>query len=1017
MKNQGVVKFFAVALVLVCIYQLSFTFKAVSIENDAKDYAASFSDSTADKAELKRRYLDSLATEKVFNLGFKDYTLMEVKERQLNLGLDLQGGMNVVLELSEGDIIKALANNSNSETLLNALAATTAAKEQDPGLDFITEFNKQIKAQNPNLKLAPIFFTKENSDRIKFNSPDEDVIDYIREETNASLDRSFEILKARIDQFGVTQPTIQRLSNSGRVMVELPGIDNPERVRKLIQSAAKLEFYNVYSNDNEFAQYLFKVEDFLRNEYQLDSLEKAGVEDTKPAIDSIKQLLTDINAASIPADSSGVRRDSTGINIDSLETIVREDSAARANGRSFLREAGFSFNVYQDNETKQTMFSQNAAIGLAVFNDTTRINAIFNRPEVRELFPGDVKFVWSANAIGDEGDAANTYSIYALKRERDGKAALDGDVVENARAVIGQLGENQISMSMNFDGAKKWEKITEAAAAANPNKHVAVVLDDLVYSSPVVDEPIPNGQTQIRGSFTQQEANDLANILKAGKLDATPTIVEEAVVGPSLGQKSIDSGLTSILVGFLSVILIMFLIYSTAGIIADIAVLLNLFFIIGTLASFQAALTLPGIAGVILTLGMAVDANVLIYERIKEELDKGRTARNAIANGFKNASSAIIDSNVTTLLTATVLATFGMGPISGFAIVLIFGIVSSLFTAFLLTRVIFEGLMKREKNVKFWFSYSKDLLKNANYDFVGRSKIFYAISAIIIIAGVVSMSTKGFDLGVDFKGGWSYVVTVDEKTNASDIRTALAEPLGSAPEVKVYGTDNSFKITTEYLINSQSKDASDSVLTQIGKGFETLDKGGFKVQSSNKVGPTVADDIKRSAIISILLALIGMFTYIQIRFRRWQFALATIVMLTHDVLVVLSLFTLLDGVVPFTLEIDQAFIAAILTIIGYSINDSVVVFDRVREYLREHKKEGDTDKVINMALNNTLSRTIMTSLTTIVVVFLLFLFGGETIKGFAFALTVGVILGTYSSLCIGSPMSAQLIRKQENKGK
>ncbi len=1017
MKNQGVVKFFAVALVLVCIYQLSFTYKAYSLEQDAKAFAEDVADSTANKAEIKRRYLDSLATEKVFNLGFKNFTYLEVKERQLNLGLDLQGGMNVVLEISVSDIVGKLANNPDDPNLNKAINATIAAQEKDPGLDFINEFRRQIKAINPNLQLAPLFFSNESNSKIKFTSSDDDVIDYLREEANASIDRSFEILEARIDQFGVTQPTIQRLAGSGRVMVELPGIDNPERVRKLLQNTAKLEFYNAYSN-LDFVPYLDKINDYLKGQDELNKLDSAN--NGSSILNELSEGNDSNQVAETPVaevnDSANNANDSASLNDSG--SLASTDTTAQdsANQRNYLVELGFGYNVYRD-EQGGYFYAQNAAIGRAMFNDTARINEVLNNPEIREnILPNDVKFAWSANPA-DKEEAPNLFILYALKKERDGGAALDGDVVENARAVIGQLGNSEVSMNMNFEGARKWKEITEAASSANPKKHIAVVLDNLVYSAPVVNGPIPNGSTSIEGGFTQQEANDLANILKAGKLPATPRIVEEAVVGPSLGQKSINSGLASILVGFLSVILIMFLVYNTAGIIADLAVLLNLFFIIGTLASFQAALTLPGIAGIILTLGMAVDANVLIYERIKEELDAGRTLRNSIANGFKNASSAIIDSNVTTLLTASVLAVFGMGPISGFAIVLIFGIISSLFTAFLLTRVVYENLMKREKGIKFWFPYSKNLLRKANFDFVGRSKIFYAISGIIIIAGIVSMTTRGFDLGVDFEGGWSYVIKIEEETNASDIRQALKEPLNSAPEVKVYGTDNTFKVTTEYLINSQDKEASKLVELQLDKGFDALGKGKYTIESSNKVGPTVADDIKQSAIISILLALIGMFTYIQIRFRRWQFALATIVMLTHDVLVVLSLFTLLDGIVPFSLEIDQAFIAAILTIIGYSINDSVVVFDRVREYLKEHKKEGDTDKVINMALNNTLSRTIMTSVTTIVVVFILFLFGGETIKGFAFALTVGVILGTYSSLCIGSPMSAQLIRKQENKAK
>ncbi len=996
MKNQGVVKFFAVALVLVCIYQLSFTFKALSIESEAKK-------ATNDSTALTRKYLDSLSTEKVFNLLVKDFTYSEVKERQLNLGLDLQGGMNVVVEISVVDVIKALANKTKNEDFNKALAQAVTQKEKNPNIDIISEFKTQLNAINPNLKLAALFFNKDNSEYIKFTSSDDDVIDFIRKEVSESVDRSFKILKTRIDQFGVTQPTIQLLSNSGRVMIELPGVDNPERVRNLIVGVAKLEFWNTYSNQEAYA-FLEKANEIVRSRIAAEEAENA------PA-STVAESVVPTTAPTIVGNDTTVTSD-TSLLATGIDTAAADTASAP---KEFKKQypiyaEGLQLNFSQ--KDGQTLLNEGAEIGYALFNDTSDINKYLNSAEVREGIPANIHFAWG-KASGN--DKAPVLALYALKAERDGNPALAGDVVTDARAVIGQIGENQVSMSMSLAGARKWEDITAAASATEPHKHVAIVLDGIVYSAPVVNGKIAGGQSSIEGRFSSEEAKDLANILKAGKMPAPVRIVEEAVVGPSLGQAAIESSTISILVGFLSVILIMFLVYNTAGLIADLAVLLNLFFIMGTLASFRAALTLPGIAGVILTLGMAVDANVLIYERIKEELELGRNLRNAISNGYKNAASAIIDSNVTTLLTAVVLAIFGTGPIAGFAITLIIGIISSLFTAFLLTRVLYEWLMKREKNVKFFFPYSKQLLRKSNFDFVGKSKIFYAISGVLILAGVISMFTKGFDLGVDFKGGWSYVVQIENPTNAQEIRSALAKPFDGAPEVKVYGTDNSFKITTEYQINSQDEGASKLVESKLGEGINTLGKGKYEILTSYKVGPTVADDIKTSAILAIVLALVGMFIYIQLRFRRWQFALATIVMLVHDVLLVLSLFTLLDGVVPFTLEIDQAFIAAILTIIGYSINDSVVVFDRVREYLREHKKEGDTDKVINMALNNTLSRTIMTSLTTIIVVFILFLFGGETIKGFAFALTVGIILGTYSSLCIGSPLSAQLIKRQEKK--
>jgi SecD/SecF fusion protein len=996
MKNQGVVKFFAIALVLVCIYQLSFTLKAISIEKDAEEEAAG-------DPVVKRKYLDSISAEKVYNLGLKDFTYLEVKERQLNLGLDLQGGMNVVMEISVADIIRALANDSKIKESNDALDAAIAAKAEKPETDVIAEFRKQFNAKAPNLKLSAIFFSSATKDKINFQSSDDEVIAFIRSEAEQSVDRSFKILKTRIDQFGVTQPTVQLLSNSGRVMIELPGVDNPERVRRIIQSTAKLEFWNTYGNF-EFAQYHDKINEYLKKQNKLSLLE--GDTTAKTAVDTA-------NAAT--ATTATLAGDDSVAKVDSPATEDTSAFAKQDENRDYLGEVGLIRSVTKNEEQNQYMLAEGATIGNALVKDTAKINALLNSPAIKDdILPSDLTFAWENKPISAE---VPTIRLYALKAEREGGAALEGDVVTDARPVLDQSGNTEISMSMNLVGANKWKKITAAAAAAKPQKSVAIVLDGYVYSAPTVNGEIPNGQSRIMGNFTQEEAKDLSNILKAGKMPAPARIVEEAVVGPSLGQKAINDGFLSILVGFLAVILIMYLVYNTAGLIADLAVLLNLFFIVGTLASFQAALTLPGIAGIILTLGMAVDANVLIYERIKEELEAGRNLRNAISNGYKSAASAIIDSNVTTALAGIVLAIFGTGPIEGFAITLIIGIICSLFTAFLLTRVVYEWMIKREKHVSFWFPHTKGLLKNANFDFIGKRKIFYICSSIVILAGVVSMATKGFDLGVDFKGGWSYVIDFENPVQASEAREKLSPVLGSAPEVKVYGTGNALKITTTYMINSQDAKASEMVLAKLDEGLKTTGGGKYEILTSYKVGPTVAEDIKQAAIVSIVLALIGMFIYIQIRFKRWQFAVATVVMLLHDVLLVLSFFTLLDGIVPFTLEIDQAFIAAILTIIGYSINDSVVVFDRMREYLNEHKHEGDTSKVINLALNKTLSRTLMTSITTIVVVFILFIFGGETIRGFAFALTTGIIFGTYSSLCIGSPLSSDLMNWSAKKNK
>lgn len=989
MKNQGVVKFFAIALILVCLYQLSFTLKAYMIEKEADEV------SMGDPV-LKRKYLDSIATEKVYNLGIKSFTYLQVKEAQLNLGLDLQGGMNVVMEISVADIIRALASDSKSPALNAALESAIAAKSVNPEADIIDEFTKQFKASNPNLKLSAVFFNKDQ--QISLTSTDEEVIQYLKTESSASVDRIYKILKTRIDQFGVTQPTVQLLGNSGRVMVELPGVDNPERVRRLLQNTAKLEFWNVYSVQ-EFDAHFGKISEYLKNKNELNKADSS-----KSANDTTKL------AAATATTTIGTDTSKTDTGLAKKADTGTKDSATlaaeKAQERNFLIEAGFFPNYAQTEDGKYT-FGDGAHIGSSAVKDTAKVNAILNDSILREqVLPADMVFAWGNKPVDEEG---KVMFMYALKAERDGGAALEGDVVTDARPSVDQLGGNEISMTMSLEGAQKWRKITATAAAAKPQKAVAIVLDGLVYSAPTVNGEIPNGQSRIMGSFTPEEAKDLSNILKAGKLPAPARIVEEAVVGPTLGKDSINSGMLSILVGFLAVILTMYIVYNTAGLIADLAVLLNLFFIVGTLASFQAALTLPGIAGIILTLGMAVDANVLIYERIKEEIWAGRNLRTAIANGYKNASSAIIDSNLTTALAGAVLAVFGSGPISGFAITLLIGIASSMFTAFLLTRVIFEWMAKREKNVSFWFPATKSLLRNSNFDFIGKSKLFYTVSGILIIAGIGSMVTRGFDTGVDFEGGWSYVVKFENPVSAADARAALEKPLEGKPEVKVYGTDNSLKITTTYQINSLDAKASEIVLAKLDEGLKTTQGGKYEILTSYKVGPTVASDIKQAAILSIVLALIGMFVYILARFRRWQFAVATVIMLVHDVMLVLSLFSLLHGIVPFGLEIDQAFIAAILTVIGYSINDSVVVFDRVREFLGEHKHEKDTSKVINLALNNTLSRTIMTSLTTIIVILLVFLFGGETIRGFAFALTTGIILGTYSSLCIGSPLSAQLI--------
>ncbi|HCS20193.1 MAG TPA: protein translocase subunit SecDF [Bacteroidetes bacterium] len=996
MKNQGVVKIFTIALALVCLFHLSFTIKSRLITSAAEEYA------NGDPV-VKQKYLDSISGTVVYDLGLRQYTYLQVKERELNLGLDLQGGMNVTLEVSLPDVILALANKTKDPKFAQALALANE-KATSSQSNYVTLFVEAIRQTAPNVPLSTWFATKDNKEKVSFNTSDDDVIAFLQFEADEAVERTFRILRSRIDRFGVSQPVIQKLENSGRIMVELPGVSDPRQARKLLQQSAVLEFWNTYS-PAQAIEFIDKMDKTL-----------------KARLDGEKGIDTDSTVAG--ADSLFTSTD-TSTKTDTTET---DDLLAALNqsGDSSKQDTGSqSFEQFKEdrplfatigngttsyfNMTSDGQFGGGAELAFVSVFDTAAIMNYLNDAELRDVIPGDVVFAW-----GHKADDGNRIPLYLLKAGRDGGAEMEGDVITDARSLIGPSGGFEVSMQMNQEGKQIWKRMTGEAANMEPNGYVAIVLDGVVYSAPRVQNEIPNGSTSISGNFVQDETKFLANILKSGKLPAPARIVEEAIVGPSLGKAAISDGLFSILAGFLSVILIMAAIYSTAGWVANIAVLLNLFFMMGVLSSLGAALTLPGIAGIILTLGMAVDANVLIYERIKEELEQGKNLRNAISNGYHSALSAILDSNITTLLTGFVLLAFGTGPIYGFAVTLIIGILCSLFTAILMTRLVFERALKKERDIRFSFPWSKTLLKNVNVNFIGNRKIFYAISGLLILAGLVSIQQKGLDFGVDFKGGWSYVVKFDKELSSADIRAALAAPFGKAPEVKVFGEDNTFKITTDFNIDDNSENAAEKVTTQLTAGLSTIAGTSYSVESESRVGPTIADDIKTSAIKSIIIALILMFVYILIRFRKWQFATGTVIKLTHDVLIVLGLFSLLDGIVPFTLEIDQGFIAAILTVIGYSINDSVVVMDRIREFLGEHKK-GGIKVIVNDALNSTLSRTMITSLTTIGVLIILFIFGGEIIRGFTFAMLVGVLVGSYSSICIGAPLAVDLIKGDENK--
>jgi SecD/SecF fusion protein len=978
MKSKGAIKLFAIALTVVCLFQLSFTWFTYRAEQAAKEFA------NGDVVK-ERAYLDSIAREPLVNLGFKKFTYLECKERELNLGLDLQGGMNVTLEVSIGDLIRSLSNN-NPDATFNKAIEVTNEKIKTSQKDYVTLFGETYAELAPEGKLAAIFANQSNKEKVKPSSTNEEVVKYIREEANQAIDRSFQILRARIDKFGVTQPNIQKLEGSGRILVELPGVDNPARVRKLLQGSAKLEFYETFTNPEAF-KYLSDANTILA---------KANASTSKTEVDT--NSTDTAKTSSALAGLSG-----TKTSTDSNATAGADSTQKKI--ENFTKENPL-FAVLRPNADEKGMLAERGSIcGMASIRDTAKVNALLARLEVRSSLPNNIKFLWESKAIGDNGDVV---MLHAVKTSMNGGAQLEGDKVIDARRDVGQSGEIEVSMTMNADGARIWKNLTKA----NIGRSIAIVLDDLVYSSPNVQNEIPNGRSSINGNFTSEEAGDLANILKAGKLPAPTRIVEEAVVGPTLGAESISQGLWSMVIATIVILIFMVVYYGNSGYIADLAVLANVFFIMGVLASLGAALTLPGIAGIVLTIGMAVDANVLINERVKEELaHNARSLKNAVSDGYAHAASSIIDANLTTLLAGFVLYSFGTGPVQGFAITLIIGILSSMFTAVLLSRVLTEWQLEKGKVINYVTGFSKGLFQNLNYNFVGNRSKFYLLSGVLILAGIVSIFTKGFTLGVDFKGGWTYVVEFDKSVSQNEIREKLTTPFESAPEVKTYGSDTKYKITTTYLINETGANTSEIVESKLNEGLAAIG-GTSKILSSAKVGPTIANDIKVASFWAAIIALVGIGLYILIRFRKWQYALGAIIALTHDVLMMLGFYSIFDGILPFPMEVDQNFIAAILTIIGFSINDTVVVFDRIRENLAEHKTE-EQGVVINKALNITMSRTIITSLTVFMVALVLFIFGGEVIKGFTFALIVGIVFGTYSSVAIATPIVLDFDKKNK----
>lgn len=978
MQNKGAIKVFAILLGLVCIYQLSFTVATRMAESTYEEMLVS------DPKEADK-YLEDFR----YNILVKEYTYMECKERELNLGLDLKGGMNVTLEISLQDMIRSLSNNSTDSTFNQAIK-NASDKLAGSNLDFVTLFGQEFEAIDPNARLAsPAIFGYTLKDKITGDATNAEVLEVIRAEKEAAIEQAFEVLRTRIDKFGVTQPNIQRLEGSDRILVELPGVKEPDRVRKLLQGTAQLEFWETYENQEVYG-YLAEANKILRDiqagETAVDTTAEETAEPAEVAEEDTTKSLTDLFGQT---DST-----ETGLGEESIEDLQKDNPL---------------FAVLSPAASQQGLFN-GPVVGYASIKDTAKVNAYLANERVRAIFPRDLKFYWTVKSI-DPQDPAQVHQLVAIKvTSRDGEPPLDGSAIADANKDFGQFGASpEVAMMMTPDGANVWKKLT----GANIGRSIAIVLDDYVYSFPTVQGEIGGGRSSITGNFTIKEAEDLATVLKAGKLPAPARIVEEAVVGPTLGQESISSGMISFVGAIALVLVFMIIYYGTAGWAANLALIANVFFVFGVLASLGAVLTLPGIAGIVLTIGISIDSNVLIFERIREELQRGTGTRLAIQQGYNAAYSAIIDANVTSLLTGIILYVFGSGPIQGFATTLIIGIFCSLFASIFITRLIFEGRLDAKRAVTVATNISKNAFSNINIDFASKRKIAYLFSGIVIIAGIASMTMRGFNYGVDFLGGRSYLVEFQDAVNTEDVSQALQGAFeGTAPTVKTFGADNRVKVITAYRIDDDSETVDDEVQAALETGLASMSNPG-EILSSQKVGPTIATDIKRSALLSIIFSLIVIFLYILIRFKKWQYSLGAVIALAHDVLFVLSLFTLGFGFMPFSMEIDQAFIAAILTVVGYSINDTVVVFDRIREFQAEHQaRKFSLATVVNNALNTTLSRTVITALTTFIVLLVLFLAGGETIKGFSFALLAGVVVGTYSSIFIATPVLLEFIKDE-----
>ena len=1019
MQNKGLVRFLGIALALICAFYLSFNLVTKRYETKAEEVAATaksnfekssaFANLSAKEKSIQLdivgnnayyAFLDSVGKQKVY-LG---YTLKETRQKGVNLGLDLKGGMNVTLEVSVPDILRALSNYNTTPNFNKALEVASEKQKKSSGVQYLDLFVQAYKEIDPQAKLATIFSTFELKDRITLSSTNDQVYTILKQEVDGAISNSFNVLRTRIDRFGVIQPNIQKLENSGRILVELPGVKEPERVRKLLQGSANLEFWPTY----DLSEIINNIVEANKVIAQLGGAVVASDTTSVAKTDSAKVTAT--TASATLADSlKAAMTSKTQTATDSLKQVEKD------------KKENPLFAILAVN-AQGGQVARGPVVGMAASSDTAKINQYFNLKQVKEVLPRDLGLRWSVNAV-DEND--KYYELVAIKiSSRDGRAPLTGSVITDARDQFGQNSSfAEVGMSMNAEGAKTWARMTKE----NIGKSIAITLDGYIYSYPTVQNEITGGNSQITGRFTPEQAKDLANVLKSGKMPAPARIVQEDVVGPSLGDEAINNGVWSFAIAFLLVMLYMIFYYGLIpGIIADIALFVNVFFLLGILASFGAVLTLPGIAGIVLTLGMAVDGNVLIYERVREEIDAGKNLKKAVHDGFNHAISAIVDANVTTLITGIVLYIFGQGPIQGFATTLIIGLVTSFLTSIFLTRLMLETYANREnaKQINFTTRNTSTWFQNYNIDFIGKRKTAYIISLALIAISLLGVTFKGMSYGIDFSGGRNYIVQFDKKIDAEDVRKALENNFeeASAKVISIGTNNDKLRISTKYKIEDQSSTADDEAVAKLYTGLkpflnENVDLQHFvsnNLVNSQKVGPTIADDIKTSSIWAVIISLILVSTYIFIRFSDFGFSMGAMASLGHDVIIIIGAFALLWGVLPFSLEIDQEFIAALLTYIGFSVNDTVVIFDRIRENKRLYPKREEKE-IINEALNDTLSRTFSTSASVLVVLLAIFFFGGDTIRGFIFALLVGTFLGVYSTLFVAVPVAYDIIMSKRKK--